>query len=299
MNESQSSHEVAGELPRAKVMERKWKFPVIWIVPIAALVITASVVYDRAREFGPQITIQFKDGSGLKPGQTPIKYRGVPIGEVTAIELSRDHKHALVKARLQRSAAALAGEGSVFWIARPEVGLGNITGLGTVITGPEIQVLPGKGEAKSHFVGVERAPVILEQNELKIILRTRHQGELRRNSPVYYRGVEVGVVQEVELSNNATTMDIHVVIRRRYANLVRSSSVFWNVSGAQISGGLFRGVQVKVESLRSLLVGGIAFATPNDPRAAPARNGMVFPLGGGPKAEWLAWAPRIPIPPEN
>ena len=111
MNDSRIGHEVSGELPKAKLKKQKWKFPVVWIVPLAALLVTASVVYDRAREFGPQITIQFKDGSGLRAGQTPIKYRGVPVGEVTAIELSKDHGHVRVKARLQRTAASLAGEG--------------------------------------------------------------------------------------------------------------------------------------------------------------------------------------------
>jgi paraquat-inducible protein B len=75
--------------------------------------------------------------------------------------------------------------------------------------------------------------------------------------------------------------------------------VFWNVGGVQVSGGLFRGVEVKVESLRSLLVGGIAFATPNGARAAPVKSGTVFQLGNGPKPEWLAWAPSIPLPAEN
>lgn len=298
MSDSQKNPEIAAELPKAKVKTRRWNFPLVWVVPVVAAVVAAFVVYDRVQEFGPQITIQFKDGSGLKAGQTPINYRGVPIGEVTALEVSEDRKHVLVKARLQRSAASVAREGSVFWIVRPELGIGNITGLQTFISGPEIDVLPGSGEAKRIFVGVDRAPVILEQNELKIILRTSHHGALRRNSPVYYRGVEVGVVQNVELSANATMMDIHVVIRRRYADLVRSSSMFWNVSGANVSASLFRGVHIKVESLRSLVAGGISFATP-DSKAKPAKDGTVFPLYAEPRKEWQGWAPQIPIPPEN
>jgi paraquat-inducible protein B len=299
MSNPQGTRETPTDLPEAVVTRAKWRFSPVWIVPIAALLVTASVIFDRAREFGPNITIQFKDGSGLKPGQTQVRYRGVPVGEVRDVELSTDHSHVLVKVRLRRSVAELAGEGALFWIVRPEVEMANITGLGTVITGPEIQLLPGAGERKSEFVGVERAPVTLEPNELRIVLRARHRTELRRHSPVYYRGVEVGVVQDIEHGKDATTMDISVDIRRRYANLIRSNSVFWNVGGVQVSGGLFRGVEVKVESLRSLLVGGIAFATPNGARAAPVKSGTVFPLGNGPKPEWLAWAPSISLPAEN
>lgn len=215
MNDSQENPEVADELPRAKVRRRRWGVPVVWVVPVVAAIVAGYLVYDRVQEFGAKLTIKFKDGSGLKTGQTPIKYRGVPIGEVAAVELSEDQQHVLVKARLRRSALSIAREGSVFWIVRPEVGIANITGLGTVITGPHIEVLPGTGEAKSEFVGLESAPVALERKGLKIVLRSSRLGSLKPSSPVYYRGIEVGAVQDSQLGNNSTTVDIQVFVRQR------------------------------------------------------------------------------------
>jgi paraquat-inducible protein B len=270
----------------------------VWVVPFVAAIVAGYLVFDRVRDFGPEITIRFKDGNGVRVGQTPVKYRGVPIGEVTAIELSEDRQRVVVKVRLQRSAASIAQRGSVFWIVRPEVGIADITGLSTVITGPEIQVVPGTGEAVEVFDGLDSAPAALEEKGLKIVLRAPRVGSLRRNSPVYYRGVEVGVVQAADLSANAATVDIQVLIRERYAGLVRSGSAFWNVSGVSVSGGLFSGVHLKMESMRSLAAGGIAFATPGG-NGAQAKEGTVFTLNESPKKEWLAWAPRITIPPEK
>lgn len=299
MTDSEESPEVAEELPKANLRRTKWNFPIVWVVPLVAAIIAGYLVYDRVREYGPRITIRFKDASGLKAGETQIIYRGVQVGEVTAIELSADLEHVVVKARLRRSPVSVAREGSVFWIVRPEVALGNISGLGTVISGPHIEVLPGIGEPKSEFVGLETSPVDLERNTLKIVLRSNHLGSLRANSPVYYRGIEVGAVQDTRLSPDATMVSIHVFIKQQYARLVRSGSKFWNVSGADVSLGLFRGLEVKMESLRSLVVGGIAFATPNDPKDKPVKNGTVFPLYDEPKKEWLAWTPKIPIPREK
>lgn len=287
----------AAALPAAKIKHKIRGLPLVWVVPVVAAIVAGYVVYDRVREFGPRITVTFNDGSGVVPGQTPIRYRGVPIGEVTAVQLSKDLKHAEIIARLQRSAAPIAREGAIFWIVRPEVGIGNITGLQTVLTGPEIQVLPGTGEPKSQFIGLETAPPGLERKGLNIVLRAVRPGFLRRNSPVYYRGVEVGAVRKIELSPNATSVDIHVFIKQRYANLVRNGSMFWNVRGFDMNAGLFRGLEIKVESLRSLIAGGVAFATPNDPRAALVKDGAVFPLYHEPRKEWLGWAPRISIPP--
>jgi paraquat-inducible protein B len=147
------------ELPRARASRRRWQFPTVWLVPLFAALLAGYLVYDRVHEFGPQNTIQFSDASGIRTGQTLVKYRGVPVGEVTAIELGPDLQRALVEVRLQRSAATIATKGSVFWIVRPKVGWRNITGLSTFITGPEIGVRPGTGPQATEFVGVDDAPV--------------------------------------------------------------------------------------------------------------------------------------------
>jgi len=205
------------ELPRARVRRRRL-FNLAWLVPLAAVVIAGFLMWERLRERGPEIVVSFTDGGGLRVGLTPVKYRGVAIGEVTGISLSEDHKRVLVRTRLVRSAAGIAREGTTFWIVRPQVGFGNITGLGTVLTGPEIHALPGKGEGRiKEFVGLDSAPVALETEGLKLILRAERPRSIRPNTPVQYRGVEVGVVQKLELGPNSTSADVHVLIFERYA----------------------------------------------------------------------------------
>jgi paraquat-inducible protein B len=295
MNDLPERPEGDGSLPEANLTRRRWNLSVVWIVPLAAAIVAGYLVYGRLQQFGPNITITFKDGSGIKAGQTTINYRGVQIGQVTAVELSQDHQAVLVKARLQRSAASLAKEGSMFWIVRPEVGWDNITGLGTVITGPEIDVLPGSGKEQSEFVGLEKAPAAAQENGLTIILSTGQLGSLRPGSPVFYRGIEVGNIRDCQLSPNAAKVQIKVFIRQRYARLIRNSSKFWNVSGVNVDLGFLKGLQINMGSLRSLALGGLAFATPDDPKDEPAKEGMIFPLFEKPSKEWLEWAPKIQL----
>ena len=85
------------------------------------------------------------------------------------------------------------------------------------------------------------------------------------------------------------------LIHRRYASLVRKGTKLRDVSGMDNRSGLFRGLEIDVESLRSLVAGGIAFATPDDPGDEPAKGGAAFPLHDKPKKEWLEWAPKIRI----
>jgi paraquat-inducible protein B len=284
------------ELPKAQVRRRRL-FNLAWIIPIVAAAVAGWLVWQRMQERGPEITISFGDGGGLRVGITPVKYRGVVVGEVSGVSLSEDHKRVLVRTRLQRSAASLARDGAVFWIVRPQVGFGNVTGLATVLTGPEIHVLPGKAEAPKidSFMGLDAAPVGLETVGLKIILRGERPRSIRPNTPVHYRGVEVGMVQKVDLGPNSISADVQVLIFERYAPLVRQGSVFWDTSGINVRGGLLKGIEVDIESLRTIATGGIEFATPSE-KAPRARQGTVFFLHDKPKDEWLAWLPRIPVP---
>ncbi len=299
MDEPRENSETIAELPEAKVKRSLSNLPVVWIVPMLAAIVAGYLVYERVREFGPKITIAFKDAEGIKEKETPIKYHGVPVGEVTAVELGRDLRYALVTARLHRSALSIARQGSIFWIVRPEVGIGNIAGLATVITGPYIEVLPGSGETKAQFVGLDNPPVTPEQKGLRIVLVSSRLESLKPKSPIYYRGVQVGSVEDSRLSRDATHVDVHIFIEEKYAKLVRRGSVFWNVSGVNASLGLFHGLEINVESLRSLVAGGIAFATPDSSTAPPAKNGSIFLLFDKPQKEWLEWAPKIPISSEK
>jgi paraquat-inducible protein B len=271
---SKATGEAASATPlaRVRVKANARTYPVVWVVPLAAALVAGYLVYERVQDVGPTITIKFKDGSGLRTGQTPIKYRGVSIGEVVAMDLSNDRRYVLASVRLRRADAAMADEGAKFWIVRPEVGLGNITGLSTVMTGPEIQMLPGTGVPRSEFVGLETAPAEFDQKGLEITLHSIRLGSIRPHSPIFYRGIEVGTVQNTRLSADATSADIQAFLPQRYAHLVRDGSKFWKISGAEISGGLIQGMEFKLESLRSLVAGGFEFAMREDAGNAPAKK---------------------------
>ena len=290
----------AEELPQARVRERRFfLFQLVWVVPLIAIAIAAWLTWQHYEQRGPELSLQFTDASGLRPGQTPLLYRGVQVGEVTRVGLADDRRNVLVHVRLRSDAAALATEGAQFWIVRPQVGWGSVTGLNTVLTGPEIHMAPGKGDAapKLQFVGRETAPIDLQEG-LRIVLRAERPKSVRVNTPVYYRGVEVGAVQKIDLAPNSASADVHVLIFRRYAGLVRDGTAFWNSGGASFVANLRDGVRFEMDSFRSVVTGGIEFATPSE-KMARAKQGQVFFLYEEPRKEWLAWTPKIGIPAEK
>ncbi len=98
------------------------------------------------------------------------------------------------------------------------------------------------------------------------------------------------MVQKIELAPNSASADIHILIHSRYAGLVRAGSAFWNTSGVQASGGILKGIEVEIESLRTLYTGAIEFATPSEkaPRVKPGTRLLPARQAQGRMAELVA-----------
>lgn len=298
MNQTALDQPATAALPKPIVTKSHWPFPWIWLVPLCALGAAGYYLYQHHQEQGTQISIAFDDAAGLRAGQTPVEVRGVEIGKVADIELGPDNQQAFVHVDLQKRYASVARGGALFWIVRPDFSDGNFSGLGTVVSGPYIEATPGVGDARTQYVGLPRPPISLAEG-LIVVLRADHLEHLQPDSPVYYRGIQVGVIQGLHLSPDATHVEISAVIWQRYARLVTAGTRFWSVSGADVEGGIFTGVSVKLDSLRALLTGGVAFATPEETTVTPAQDGAVYTLNDEPKKDWLGWSPKIPLPPQT
>jgi paraquat-inducible protein B len=287
-----------GRAPRPIIKKMRWPFPIIWIVPVLAGVLAAYYIREHRQESGPEITIQLDDSSGIRPGETTVAVHGVTIGHVKSVELSSDHLHAIEHVQLEQSAESIARAGSLFWMVRPEVSLQSITGLNTIITGPFIDCRPGEGEECHFFIGLPAAPTVLGPG-IRLILSADQISQLSVDSPVNYRGIQVGIVKDVRLSSNADAVNVTIFIWDRYRVLVRTHSQFWMIKGADIQGSLFSGLKLKLGSVQNILSGGVAFATPEQDYGEFVREGESFELHDQAKDEWLKWKARIALPPEE
>jgi paraquat-inducible protein B len=261
---------------------------------VVSAVAAGWLVYASIREAGPVITITFTDGSGLQANQTVLKYHGIRVGEVRSVQLSKDMQQVVVSVRLQRTAAGLAREGSQFWVVRPEVSSGGLHGLETIVSGPYIQARPGDGKPLKRFRGADKAPVNTNlAGKFEVVVTTPQIKTLSVGSPVYYRGVEVGAVSYFVLSDDARLIHIHLLIETNFAPLIHPGTKFWNAGGISVRL-KFIGINLSAENLKSLIIGGIAFATP-EVLESPASSGTTFELYEKPDNDWLKWSPAIAI----
>ena len=231
-------------------------------------------------ESGPTIRIRFQTADGIEPGKTRIRYRSVEVGEVRAIALAPDQKTVIVTAQMVKSARSLLAEDTRFWVVRPRIAAGGISGLGTLISGSYLGMDIGKSHRMvREFQGLEVPPVVASDVPGRdFVLHGGTLGSVEVGSPIYFRHVPVGRVTQSHLDADGRGVTVGIFVESPYHDFVVRDTRFWHASGFDLSFGS-DGVRINTESVAAILAGGIAFETPPPTRdTAPAANGTHFRL---------------------
>jgi paraquat-inducible protein B len=261
------------ELPRPVVQNRSWLPRLVWVVPIVAAVIGISLLIRNWQDEGPRITISFLSGEGVQVGKTLVKYRDVTVGRVSAVALSADHQTVVVSADLSKDAEGLLRADTEFWIVRPRIGVGTVSGLDTLLSGMYIGMKTGCATPrKRQFVGLENPPALSHgPRGRELQLHAARVGSLAVGAPLYFRQFQVGRVIDENLLPDGSTR-VTVFVDSPYDGFVKPVTRFWNASGIDVRLGA-DGLKVQTESLAAVLAGGLAFDD-GPAEAVPAAAGI-------------------------
>jgi len=257
-----------GQAPRLPEREddvtltKKRGLSMVWVIPIVAAVVAGWLVYTTFAEKGPVITITFKTAEGLDAGKTKIKFKDVEVGTVTAVNFGSDLSKVVVTAELAQEVTDHLSKDTRFWVVKPRLTASGVSGLSTLVSGSYVEIDPVAGAPIDHFVGLENPPVVRSgEAGREFLLKAATLGSIGRGSPIYFRGIAVGEVLGHELKDDNTEVEIRVFVNDPHSNLIRPGTRFWNASGFSASVGA-DGVRIAMQSMTSLLSGGIAFETP-------------------------------------
>lgn len=259
------------DLPEAVPSTKKrGSLQLVWIVPIVAALIGAWLAVQAFIERGPTVTIEFETAEGLEAGKTKIKYKEVDIGLVTEVALGEDRKTVIATAEFNKRAESFLVEDTRFWVVRPRIAGGQVSGLGTLLSGSYIGVDPGKATtSRRKFTGLETAPVVTgDRPGRQFVLRADELGSLEIGSPVYFRRLQVGEIIGFKLAQDGTAVSFRIFVRAPYDRFVTAGSRFWNASGVDVAVDA-AGFRVQTQSVISILLGGIAFQSPPDAQPGP------------------------------
>lgn len=267
------------DLPEPLKKKGKWKPSLIWLIPLIALLIALSLAVKAYLNTGPSIEVSFRTAEGLEAGKTTVRYKQVNIGLVRQIDLSDDRTHVIAKIDLRKDASNFAAKDSRFWVVRPRIGTGGVSGIDTLLSGAYIEVDGGKADDKlTEFTGLEVPPVVSSDVPGKVyFLKANDLGSLDIGSPIYYRRINVGQITAYKLSNDGKNVELQSFIRSPYDKFVTKDARFWQASGLDVSLSA-SGFSLNTQSLASIVAGGIAFGYPEISNASAAANNSRFNL---------------------
>lgn len=276
MSEEEQSNE---QEPRA-IVRRRRRWSSVWVVPAVALVLAGWLVWKHYHDKGELAYVRFLTADSIEAGKTEVRCRSVKVGVVEKIELADDLLSVVAEVRIDPESADLLRGGSRFWVVRPRVSASTISGLSTLITGAYIELEPGDGAPPvHHFDGLEQPPVTSANVPgLRLTLVAEDAGSLTANSPIYYRGFEVGRVERRTLDIENRRVRFDVFIDEEYSDLVREGTCFWNTSGIDVTAGA-DGFKLTTPSLQAMVTGGASFSVPKGGvPGGPISDGAVFTL---------------------
>ena len=250
----------------------------VWLVPALAILAAIGLLFQTLATRGPLIEIEFNTASGLKAGETVIKYRDVDVGQVEAVRFSKDLTKVIIEARMNQSVAPYLDDDAKFWVVSPKVSAQGISGLDTVLTGSYIE---GSWDTKAEttlkrFTALGQPPLTPDGAPgVRIRLRAEDGGSLDLGSPIFYKRVEVGRVESKHLTEDGQAVEFDIFITAPNDKRITTATRFWNASGIDLELGA-GGAQLRIASLASLIRGGAMFDTV--PGGEPVKPGYVFQL---------------------
>jgi len=151
------------------------------------------------------------------------------------------------------------------------------------VSGAYVAVDPGAkgGKPQTEFKGLEKPPSVRSDEPGSVyFLDADTLGGLGEGAPVFYRDVAVGEVLSADLDEKGPTPSVRlrVFVHAPYDRKVVPETRFWNASGIRVNTGA-SGLRLELQSLKSVLSGGIAFrAPPGSEQKAPSSSESTFHL---------------------
>jgi len=213
----------------------------------------------QSAETGYEIELTLDWNSGID-NNAAILYQGLTIGTIESItKIDPKARKIIAKAKVNPRVVPYLTEQAQFYLVSPHIDLSGISNAKTLLTGTYISIRPSlQGKPTNKFsVYNSKPPYQYTEPGLHLMIQASERYSLQVGSQVYYKQQSVGNIQAIETISPSQHL-IHIHIKPKYKHLVATSSHFYNNSGISIKANL-QGVDIKAQSLQSILTGGISF----------------------------------------
>jgi len=242
---------------------RSFRPSLVWLAPLIALAVSLGIAWNSYSNRGSLVEVILASASGIEAGKTVLKHKDVEIGIVETIGFTDGLEDVITAIRVEQAFEPYFDESAQFWVVRPKVSAQGISGLETVLSGPYLEVAwdAKQGTRRTRFTALKDIPLSKPSDDgIRLRLRATDGGSMVAGAPVLFKRIEVGRIESKELSPDGERVDFSIFIDAPYDRLITSGTRFWDLSGVAVEIGT-EGAKLKVDSLASLLQGGISFDT--------------------------------------
>lgn len=233
----------------------------------------------QSAETGHEVELTLDWNSGID-NNAAILYQGLTIGAIESIaKIDPKSRKIIAKAKVNPRVVPYLTEQTQFYLVSPHINLTGVSNAKTLLTGTYISIRPSlQGKPATKFTVYDsKPPYKYTEPGLHLIIHANERHSLQVGSQVYYKQKSVGNVQAIETISSEQHL-IHIHIQPEYQHYVATSSHFYNNSGISIKANL-QGVDIKAQSLQSILTGGISFVNIDKKTTdKPVINGDKFSL---------------------
>lgn len=277
-----NSEETEKEQPQRTIVEaevHKGSWPGwIWAVPVAAVVVVLWLTLRAVSSSGVDVTVTFNQAAGMTADSTSVMYRGLQVGTVESVQLDANGQHVVADLDIDDSVEKYLTTGTRFYLRGAHPSLSDPSSLKALISGPTIVMVPGKGKAARHYVGIETQP------PQPFVATTAYRlnfsgavGALNIGAPVTLRGFTVGDVTGVSLRVNARTGKITTPVT------IALDPTRFHIQGGQANGGNW--TPVMNATLEKLVQRGLRATLDQSPPLIGALQVVLKTMPGAPSAQ--------------
>ena len=192
---------------------------------------------------------------GIKK-ESPVFYKGVTVGKVKS--LSIENGKVKITMLILKGYSYLLSENSKFYIESTKVSAGEVKNISSSIFGSMIKVAyfkSGKNKKSFPLAGVNPSDTVY-LNGFRVIVFAEEIGSLEIGSPVLYRGVKIGEIEDIAFSERLDSVKLTLFIEKEYKSLLTTNSKFKEIKPIAFKAG-FIYAKVDFKSISTLIKGGL------------------------------------------
>ncbi|MDX9961785.1 MAG: MlaD family protein [Aliarcobacter sp.] len=248
---------------------------------------------DKMKNSTNSITIVFDDVEGLQKDFSQLTYKGVNVGKVTDVKLNANQQ-VEVKALIYDDFNSFAKEDTIFYLKKPKISLQEVSNIGSTVMAVNIGVIKSSKQSKqTKFTGLNEQPSV-DNSHFGTIFKIEDPtaSSVNVDAPVYYKNVQIGKVNKLDLSLDGSKVVVDCLIYNKYKKLIRKNSQFYDISGFEMKFSIFSGSKVESNTFTSLIKGGLVVVTPYEYDEMANPNDR-FTLVKTLREDWKSISPSI------